>query len=45
MVETKYKKGVLLLVDVVDFTSQANRLGTGKTHRFILNLEIEKLSR
>jgi hypothetical protein len=39
MVETKYKKGVLLLIDVVDFTSQANRLGTEKTHRFKQNLE------
>jgi WD40 repeat protein/class 3 adenylate cyclase len=39
MVETKYKKGVLLLVDVVDFTSQANQLGTEKTTQFKQNLE------
>ena len=39
MKETKYKKGVLLLVDVVNYTTQSNQLGAEKTAQFNKNLE------
>lgn len=41
MVETKYKRGVLLLVDVVNYTTQSNQLGTEITVQFNKNLEKE----
>jgi class 3 adenylate cyclase len=42
MTEMKYKKGTLLLADVVNYTSQANKLGPDLTDRFNKNFE-EKL--